>query len=229
LLLPHGYEGQGPEHSSARIERFLVLAANENMIIANPTSPANLFHLLRRQVKASYRLPLIVFTPKSALRHPLNISTFDNLATGHFQDIIEDNEVKAENVKQILLCSGKIFFELYEERKKLNLNDTAIIRVEQIYPLNTDKLKYIISSFPNSKRVAWVQEEPANMGAWNFIRLNSGIQNILGICRPASGSTAPGLFELHKKQQQKILDKAFGKCTCQNIDEYCYMSCSEKL
>ncbi|HOU98454.1 MAG TPA: 2-oxoglutarate dehydrogenase E1 component [Bacteroidales bacterium] len=229
LLLPHGYEGQGPEHSSARIERFLVLAANENMILANLTNPANLFHLLRRQVKAPYRLPLIIFTPKSALRHPLNISSIEELSNGNFQDIIDDLEINKDNAKQILLCSGKIYYELFEERKNKNIEDTAIIRIEQLYPLNIQKLNNLIAMYPNVKRIAWVQEEPANMGAWNFIRLNANIPNILGICRPASGSTAPGLLELHKIQQQKILDKAFGKCKCKNVEEYCYMSCSEKI
>lgn len=229
LLLPHGYEGQGPEHSSARIERFLVLAANENMILANLTIPANLFHLLRRQVKAPYRLPLIIFTPKSALRHPLNVSAIEDLSIGSFQDIIDDQEIIKADAKQILLCSGKIYYELVEERKTKNIEDTAIIRIEQIYPLNIKKINELIALYPNAKRIAWVQEEPANMGAWNFIRLNANIPNILGICRPASGSTAPGLLELHKIQQQKIIDKAFGKCKCQNIEEYCYMSCSEKI
>lgn len=229
LMLPHGYEGQGPEHSSARIERFLILAANENMIIANLTTPANLFHIIRRQIKAHYRLPLILFTPKSTLRHPLNVSNIDELSNGYFQDVIDDDEVEKSKANQILFCSGKIYYELYEERKNKNISDTAIIRIEQIYPLNTKKIQNLIALYPNVKRFAWVQEEPANMGAWNFIRLNINIPNILGICRPASGSTAPGLLELHKIQQQKLLDKAYKKCTCNNIDEYCYMSCSEKI
>jgi len=227
LFLPHGYEGQGPEHSSARIERFLVLAANENMVIANVTTPANFFHLLRRQVKSKYRLPLILFTPKSTLRHPLNISTFDELAYGKFTEVIDDNEAKKETIKQIVLCSGKIYYELYEFRKKNQLNDTAIIRLEQLYPLHKELIYEIIKSYPNNQRIAWAQEEPANMGAWNFIRTNLTKLNLIGICRPPSGSTALGLYDLHKKQQEKIIEKAFKLCDCKNIDEYCYMKCTE--
>jgi len=229
LFLPHGYEGQGPEHSSASIERFLILAANENMILANLTTPANLFHLLRRQVKAPFRLPLVIFTPKSALRHPLNISQLTTLAESSFQDIIDDNVPFKEKIKQVLICSGKIYYELFEAREKNNIDDTAIIRIEQIYPLNKTKLHQIIASYSHVQRIAWVQEEPANMGIWNYFRLNADIPNILGICRPSSGSTAPGLYELHKIQQQKIIDKAFKKCTCNKLDEYCYMSCSENI
>ncbi|MCX7862953.1 MAG: 2-oxoglutarate dehydrogenase E1 component [Bacteroidales bacterium] len=227
LFLPHGYEGQGPEHSSARIERFLVLAANENMFIANVTTPANLFHILRRQVKAQYRLPLILFTPKSTLRHPKNISTFDELATQHFKEIIDDSDVYKENVKQIILCSGKIYFDLYDFREKNKITDTAIIRIEQIYPLHKELLLQIINNYPKIERISWVQEEPANMGAWFYMQRMLSPLNIVGICRPASGSTAIGLYELHKLQHQKLMEKAFQKCTCQNIDEYCYMSCTE--
>lgn len=227
LFLPHGYEGQGPEHSSARIERFLVLAANENMILANVTTPSNLFHLLRRQVKANYRLPLVLFTPKSTLRHPKNISTFDDLSEGRFLEIIDDNEIPKEQVKQIALCSGKIYFDLYDYRSKNQLYDTAIIRIEQIYPLNKELLLNIIQTYPNVERISWVQEEPANMGAWLNIQRNLHPLKLVGICRPPSGSTAIGLYELHKKQQTKLMEKTFQKCTCQNVDEYCYMSCTE--
>lgn len=227
LFLPHGYEGQGPEHSSARIERFLVLAANENMILANVTTPSNLFHLLRRQVKANYRLPLVLFTPKSTLRHPKNISTFEDLSEGHFIEIIDDNEIRKEQVKQIALCSGKIYFDLYDYRSQNQLFDTAIIRIEQIYPFNKNLLLNIINSYPNLERISWVQEEPANMGAWLYIQRNLHPLKIVGICRPASGSTAIGLYELHKKQQTKLIEKTFQKCTCQNVDEFCYMSCTE--
>lgn len=230
LFLPHGYEGQGPEHSSARIERFLVLAANTNMILAYPSNPANFFHLLRRQAKAHYRLPLIVFTPKSLLRHPLNISDIEEFSQDKFfTDIYDDLLTSKETIKQVIICSGKIYYELLDYRIKNNIEDTAIIRVEQLYPLNKTRLLNIIRSYPKSNRILWVQEEPANMGAWNYIRLNLPEINIIGVCRPPSGSTAPGLYELHLKQQQKIIEKAFKKCECQNIDEYCYMTCTENL
>ncbi len=229
LFLPHGYEGQGPEHSSARIERFLVLAANENMILTNITTPANFYHALRRQVKSTYRSPLILFTPKSMLRHPLNISSFNELANGKFNEIIDDKEVDKNSVKQIILCSGKIYYELYEYRETNKLTDTAIIRIEQLYPLHKALLNEILENYPNYQRISWVQEEPANMGAWNYIRTNLTKLKLIGICRPPSGSTALGLYELHKKQQEKIKEKAFKLCDCKNIDEYCYISCNENI
>lgn len=226
LLLPHGYEGQGPEHSSARIERYLTLCANNNMQIANCTTPANLFHVLRRQVMRNFRLPLIIFTPKSLLRHPQCVSTIQDLSEGSFVEIIDDYFIKPEQVKQIILCSGKIYYELLTKRESLNDNTSAIIRVEQIYPLNIELFKSIRAKYRNSERLIWAQEEPENMGAWSFISKTLCEYEIMPVLRPASGSPAEGLFEQHKLRQNKILDKAFKLCNCENVTKYCGMKCT---
>ncbi len=227
LLLPHGYEGQGPEHSSARIERFLVLAANLNMQIVNCTTPANIFHVLRRQIHTEYRKPLIVFTPKSLLRHPSCISTIDELSEGSFKEVIDDIPFEKNNITQVVICSGKIYYEILTERQKINDNQTAIVRLEQYYPLPLNQLKEVLSKYPNSKRTLWVQEEPANMGAWPFIKTHLDIPELFVVCRPMSGSPATGLLEVHKQRQQKILDKVFKRCNCENSDVYCSMKCTE--
>lgn len=225
LLLPHGYEGQGPEHSSARIERFLVLCANNNMQIIVPTTPANMFHLLRRQMLRDFRIPMIVFTPKSLLRHPKCTSTLDDMAKGHFMEVIDDSEVKPLEVKQVVCCYGKLYYELLERRSQLQVVDTAIIRIEQIYPFPAEQLTKIIRQYSKAKRWIWAQEEPENMGAWSFVsRIYKEIE-FLPICRAASGSPAAGLVEIHKLRQKKILDKVFHLCDCERADRYCGMQC----
>ena len=196
------------------------------MQIANCTTPANLFHILRRQVMRNFRLPLIIFTPKSLLRHPLCTSTIQDLTEGSFLEIIDDNSVKADDVKQLVLCTGKVYYELLAKRELLNDNESAIIRVEQIYPFNMELFKAIHSKYKNSERVIWVQEEPENMGAWPFISKALCEFNILQVLRPASGSPAEGLFEQHKLRQNKILDKAFKLCSCDNVKKYCGMKCT---
>ena len=226
MLLPHGYEGQGPEHSSARMERYLTLCANNNMQIANCTTPANLFHILRRQVMRNFRLPLIIFTPKSLLRHPLCTSTVQDLTEGHFIEIIDDNSVKADDVKQLILCSGKVYYELLAKRESLNDSSSAIVRIEQIYPFNIELFKTIKAKYKNSERIIWVQEEPENMGAWSFISKTLCEYDIMPVMRPASGSPAEGLFEQHKLRQNKILDKTFKLCNCENVKKYCGMKCT---
>ncbi len=207
MLLPHGYEGQGAEHSSGRIERFLTLCANHNMQVANPTTPANMFHLLRRQLKRPIRLPLIIFTPKSLLRHPRCISPVADFQQGGFVEVIEDSVV-LKKARKILFCSGKIYYELLEHQEQKGIQDVAIVRVEQLYPLPVQQLTTVIEKHPQAACV-WVQEEPENMGAWRYIRSQKSCEHFTYIARKASGSTAEGLSELHKKNQKEIITEAF--------------------
>jgi 2-oxoglutarate dehydrogenase E1 component len=225
MFLPHGYEGQGPEHSSARIERFLVLCANNNMQIVVPSSPANHFHLLRRQMKRDFRLPLVVFTPKSMLRLPKCTSPIEDFTKGHFQEVIDDNIVDAPQVKQVVCCYGKLYYELIDQRELNKAFDTAIIRVEQLYPFPAEELTRVIKKYKNASRWIWAQEEPENMGAWSFVNRIYKDFPLLQICRPASGSPAAGLVEIHKLRQKKIYDKIFYKCNCERKEGYCGMQC----
>ncbi len=213
LLLPHGLEGQGPEHSSARLERFLALAAEDNIQVANPTTPAQYFHLLRRQVLRPWRKPLIVMTPKSLLRHPRATSTLDDLATGRFRRVIADPCAPA-GVTRILLTSGKLYYDLVQERERRQRTDTAIVRVEQYYPLPADVLSAALEPYPQTAGVTWLQEEPANMGAWPHLRLRFG-PTLFGrpldvLSRPASASPATGSAASHKLEQERLIAAAFG-------------------
>jgi 2-oxoglutarate dehydrogenase E1 component len=232
LLLPHGFEGQGPEHSSARIERFLTLAARLNMQITNITTPANFFHALRRQVKRPFRTPLVVFTPKSLLRHPKCISTMDELAKGNFQEVIDDKNVDKEKVLRVVFCSGKIYYDLLERKEHFEARDLALIRIEQLYPFPAHQVEKVLSEYPNAIQWLWVQEEPQNMGAWNFIRDNIKGVPIQVISRLASGSPAVGLSTIHNQEQQEILGKVFRRCDCELKNRYCGLQCkvgSKKL
>ncbi len=214
MLLPHGYEGQGPEHSSARIERYLQACAEHNIQICNFTTPAQYFHALRRQIKRSYRLPLVVATPKSLLRHPQAVSHLDDFTKGQFQEIIDDtNETAKAKATRVILCTGKVYYEILKEREALGLQDIAVVRIEQLYPLHKDKLSHILKGYKKLKSVIWCQEEPENMGAWMFIKYN--IENLLGKSvelhyagRPAHASPANGYAHLHAIQQQKLIHKA---------------------
>lgn len=227
LFLPHGYEGQGPEHSSARMERFLALCARENMQITNPTTPANLFHLLRRQMLRKFRVPLVVFTPKSLLRHPDCISTMDDLATGGFQEIIDDDNTLDEEVRRVVFCSGKIYYDLLAEKRKFDAKDMAIIRLEQIYPFPEKQWKALVKKYKNALLHLWVQEEPINMGAWSFIQnQDTGVQ-LQPVCRAASGSPAVGLNKIHQLGQKELIGKVFRKCTCELELKYCGLQCME--
>ncbi|PKP22791.1 MAG: 2-oxoglutarate dehydrogenase E1 component [Bacteroidetes bacterium HGW-Bacteroidetes-21] len=228
LLLPHGYEGQGPEHSSARIERFLIQAANNNMIIANCTSPANFFHLLRRQVLLSFRKPLIVFTPKSLLRHPQCVSAKKDFTQGHFQEVIPDETAKPD-VQQVVLCSGKLYYDLLAERENTKDNTTALVRVEQLHPFPLQQIEAEIQKYPQTTRVVWAQEEPANMGAWYYVQRQFETRNIIGICKPASGSTDSGLYQQHLLRTRKIMDKVFKRCNCDDKEIFCSMKCQKAL
>ena len=225
LYLPHGFEGQGPEHSSGRIERFLELCAKNNMQVTVPTTPANLFHMLRRQIKRDFRIPLIVFTPKSLLRHPKCVSTIEDFSEGQFMEVIDDSTVKAADVTQVVCCYGKLYYELIDKRKELEAWDTAIIRIEQLYPFPDEMLTNIIRRYTNSKRWIWAQEEPENMGALVFVNRTYQEYKFLPICRHASGSPAAGLMAIHKIRQNKIFDKVFKRCECERLEIHCGMEC----
>jgi 2-oxoglutarate dehydrogenase E1 component len=215
LLLPHGWEGLGPEHSSARLERFLQLCANDNMQVANATTPAQYFHLLRRQVKAPFRKPLILMTPKSLLRHPMAVSTLKELTHGQFSPILDDAEATA-SVKKVIFCSGKIYYQLIARRQQINADDTAIVRVEMLHPFPEKALAAVIGRYKKARAWTWVQEEPENMGAWQFIgpklapMLNKPL-NYVG--RNASASPATGFPKIYKMEQDGIVDQAIGPHT----------------
>lgn len=212
MLLPHGYEGQGAEHSSARIERYLQLCALNNMLIAYPSTPAQMFHLLRRQVLLPFRKPLVVFTPKSLLRHPACVSSLDELAEGSFREVLPAPATESP-VKTLLVCTGKIYYDLLERRRREQRDDVAIVRVEQLYPLRTDLLREALSVGMPDTRFAWVQEEPKNMGGWHYIRphLNRTIGREVGyIGRKEEAAPAVGSHRLHKEEQERILEEAFG-------------------
>ena len=209
MLLPHGFEGQGAEHSSARLERFLALGANENMTVANATTPANYFHLLRRQLKWNFRKPLVVMTPKSLLRHPKVVSPLEDFANGEFQPIIDDAFVNADKVDKLVLCTGKIYYELLAKREELNCENIALVRMEQLYPIAQDKIQEIFSKYKNRKELLWVQEEPENMGAWTYILRNFRDTGIQVISPVASGSPAPGSHKMFERNQNNIINKVF--------------------
>jgi 2-oxoglutarate dehydrogenase E1 component len=215
LFLPHGYEGQGPEHSSARMERFLNLAAGNNMQVVVPTTPANFFHLLRRQVKWNIRLPLIVFTPKSLLRHPQVVSTLDEMSHGTFQEVIDDVFADPEKVKRIIFTNGRLYYDLLKRRNEQEANCVAIVRLEQIYPLPQKQMQEIIAKYKNAKSIYWAQDEPENQGAWPYLQRKIGHWGFRLAARPESASPAGGLIEQHKKRLQKILNKVF------EADEHC--------
>jgi 2-oxoglutarate dehydrogenase E1 component len=225
LYLPHGFEGQGPEHSSARIERFLNLSANCNMHVINPTSPANLFHALRNHLKKKSRVPLIIFTPKSLLRHPQCVSTLDDLEKGRFQPVIDDPETDVEEVRRVVLCSGKIYYDLLARKQKLGVKDIALIRVEQMFPFPLEKVRSLLKKYRNNMLTLWVQEEPENMGGWFFVRNVMKDEALIPVTRQPSGSPATGLFKLHEISQKEIIDKVFRECTCELMNVYCGLQC----
>ena len=225
LLLPHGFEGQGPEHSSARIERFMVLAARQNMQITNITTPANFFHALRRQVKREFRTPLVVFTPKSLLRHPKCVSSIDDLSQSGFKEVIDDDNVDTDKVLRVVFCTGKIYYDLLERKEYFEARDIALVRIEQLYPFPAKQVGEVLQRYPNAIQWLWVQEEPQNMGAWNFIRDNFVNIPIQLVSRQPSGSPAVGLSKLHAQEQQEIIDKVFRKCTCELNNKYCGLQC----
>lgn len=205
MLLPHGYEGAGPEHSSARLERFLQLAANKNIQVVYPTTPAQYFHLLRRQVVRKAKKPLIVFTPKSLLRSPLCVSKLETFTNGRFHEVIDE---QVQNAKRLIFCTGKIYYDLIQARKR---EDIAIVRIEQLYPLHIEKIREVIEKYKGVQECFWVQEEPENMGAWNFMRPHlEELVPIQYVGRPENATTATGSTKKHKEHQAALIEKAIG-------------------
>ena len=212
LLLPHGYEGQGAEHSSARMERYLQLCAKDNMYVVDVTTPANLFHVLRRQVKPNFRKPLVVFTPKSLLRHPKVVSTVDEFTTGSFQPIILENEIPVKNTKTLVFCTGKFYYDLIDEREKQGRNDVAIIRLEQLFPLPKNEIEKILADYAHVSDVVWAQEEPRNMGAWSHLLLHlPAAQQFRVVSRRFYGTPAAGSATRFKRRHQQVLDYVFDR------------------
>jgi 2-oxoglutarate dehydrogenase E1 component len=218
LLLPHGYEGQGPEHSSGRLERYMQLCAENNWQVCEPSTPAQIFHLLRRQMVRPLRKPLVVMTPKSLLRHKDAVSSLDDLANGSFQTVISEVDVvDAKKIKRIVVCSGKLYYELLAERRAKEIKDTVIVRLEQLYPFPNDRFSAELAKYPNAKDVVWCQEEPRNQGAWYWIASRQHLARSLGgkhslhlVSRPASASPAVGYYAVHNAQQRDVVEGAFG-------------------
>ena len=219
MLLPHGYEGQGPEHSSARLERYLQLSAQENIQVCVPTTPAQVFHMLRRQGVRPLRKPLIVMSPKSLLRHKSAVSTLDELANGHFQPVIDDEKVSDKSqVTRVVLCSGKVFYDLDAARADRSAEHVALIRVEQLYPLPEEELKRILGAFPREASVIWCQEEPMNQGAWYSIQ--DSMRRLVSLAmfgaqlryvgRTPSASVSAGYTALHVQEQEAFISAALG-------------------
>lgn len=208
MLLPHGYEGQGPEHSNARPERYLQLSANNNVIVANVTTPANFFHILRRQLAFQFRKPLIIMSPKSMLRHPLCVSPVEDLVSGRFQETIGDSYANPKKVKKVLLCTGKIYYELYEKQQADKRDDVAIIRIEQMHPFPKNQVNELLAQYGKAKTY-WVQEEPFNMGAWTFLLRMYPEQKLEVIARRSSASPSTGFSKIHAQEQAEIIRRAF--------------------
>ncbi len=221
MFLPHGYEGQGPEHSSARIERYLQLCADNNMQVINPSTPAQFFHALRRQVKTKHRRPLIVFTPKALLRHPVCVSRLDELASGHFQEVLPDT-LEAKSCRRVLLCCGKIYYDLLQQRQDGGHDDVALVRIEQLYPLNEELIRSTLKPYGKKTEYFWVQEENANGGGWDYLR--SRLRELIGIephyvGRKRSASTAVGSHRIHKKNNRTFSKELL---QLQSKGKYCY-------
>jgi len=208
VLLPHGYEGQGSEHSSARIERYLQLCGNDNMIVADCTTPASIFHILRRQMKRDFRKPLIVFTPKSLLRHPKATSSINELANGNFEEVIDDI-IDSKHVKKLVFCTGKFYYDLQAERELLERNDVALVRIEQLFPLHLERIQEVINRYPNVENYIWAQEEPKNMGAWSHMVQRMDLVKLEVASRPYSSVPAPGSSTRDKRRQRRVINEVF--------------------
>ena len=210
MLLPHGYEGQGAEHSSARMERYLQMCAKDNMFIADCTTPANMFHLLRRQLKATYRKPLVVFTPKSLLRHPKAVSGVEDFANGHFQEVIGDATAVKNQVKTLVFCTGKFYYDLLEARENLQREDVALVRIEQLFPLAVDQIQAQLDQYKNAKDIVWAQEEPRNMGAWSHLLMHLPMASKFRVAsRRFYASPAAGSAVRSKRRHQEVIDYVF--------------------
>ncbi len=213
MLLPHGYEGQGPEHSSARLERFLQACAENNIQVCNLTTPAQLFHVLRRQMKREFKKPLIIMSPKSLLRHKDCVSKVADFTDNEFWSILDDEKITKKNVKRVVLCSGKVYYDLKAFREEKKIKDAALVRIEQFYPLNTELLKKVVGKYPDEAELVWCQEEPKNMGGWSFMmpRLFEALEKMPRYAgRRSAASPAVGSLAVHKREQQKLVEEAFG-------------------
>jgi len=214
MFLPHGYEGQGPEHSSARLERYLQLCAQHNMQVCVPSTPAQMYHMIRRQMVRPYRKPLIVMTPKSLLRHKLSTSSLEELHSGQFQNVIPElDKLVNKNVKRVVLCTGKVYYDLLEQRREDKIKDIAIVRVEQLYPFPRNEVIAELKRYPNANEVVWCQEEPKNQGAWYQImhhikRCVEDRHSVLYAGREASASPAAGYLAVHREQQSRLVHAA---------------------
>jgi 2-oxoglutarate dehydrogenase E1 component len=219
MLLPHGHEGMGPEHSSARLERFLQMCAEFNMYVVNITKPANFFHVLRRQLALPFRKPLVVMSPKSLLRHPKCVSDISEIYTGKFEELIDDvHTLEPSKVKKVLFCSGKVYYDLLEEKESKDRKDVAIVRIEQLYPLPFAKIDAVVEKYENAEYI-WVQEEPANMGAWSYLRSCYRSVELEVVCRKASASPATGYSKLHQYEQEQIVKTAFGHSNAEQNEQ----------
>jgi 2-oxoglutarate dehydrogenase E1 component len=213
LFLPHGYEGQGPEHSSARLERFLQLAAETNMQVCVPSTPGQMFHMLRRQMLRGFRKPLIVMTPKSLLRHELSVSALDELARGSFAPVIgEVDDLAPREVRRVVFSGGKVYFDLLKTRRGEKIRDVALVRIEQLYPFPTEEYQAVLSKYPNAREIVWCQEEPQNQGAWYQIRHRlqsaAGQREVLYAGRAPAAAPATGLTKMHEAEQQALVAAA---------------------
>jgi 2-oxoglutarate dehydrogenase E1 component len=214
LFLPHGYEGQGPEHSSARLERFLQLCAEYNMQVCVPSTPAQMFHMLRRQMLRALRKPLIIMTPKSLLRHPLSVSRLEELTGSGFQTVIDEvDELKPSAVTRIVFCSGKVYFDLLKSRRDAKAATVAIVRIEQLYPFPSEEYEAVLRKYPNAREIVWCQEEPQNQGAWYQIRHRlqaklSAKDVLLYAGRAGAAAPATGIAALHEQQQKNLVTAA---------------------
>ena len=211
VFLPHGFEGQGPEHSSARLERFLQLCAADNQQVCVPSTPAQMFHMLRRQMKRNNRMPLVVMTPKSLLRHPQSVSSLEDLTNGRFQCVIDDASVDPKKVKRVVLCSGKVYYDLLKGREEAGLSTVALVRVEQLYPFPREDYEAVLQRYKGAKEIVWCQEEPENQGAWYQIkhRLSyylGASHRLLYATRKGSASTAVGYLKIHNQEQQAVVE-----------------------
>ena len=215
MLLPHGFEGQGPEHCSARVERFLAMTAEHNIQVCQPTTPAQYFHLLRRQVIRKWRKPLIVLTPKSLLRHPEVVSDRKELADGRFHRVLPDPDVDLSKVRRVMLCTGKIFYDLKKSRHDRQIDDVALIRIEQLYPLEREELIAALDGVPSGAEIYFVQDEPLNMGSWPYLKLNYGDAftsagwPLTPITRAESASPSTGSMAAHLLEQKELIEAAF--------------------
>ena len=210
LLLPHGYEGQGAEHSSGRMERFLQLCAKDNMYVANCTTPSNMFHVLRRQMVTTFRKPLIIFTPKSLLRHPKAVSEIKDFISGRFMPVIDQELILVKNVKKLVFCSGKFYYDLLDYQEKNEIDDVAIVRLEQLFPLPLTEIQEILKKYYNALDLVWAQEEPRNMGAWSHLLLHlKEARNFRVASRRFYGSPASGSSTRFKKRHKEVINCVF--------------------